>query len=163
MQKMLSRLSIATALLVWPGVLAAHHSLAQFDRETAVWVTGTVIRFDRVNPHSLIFVEQTGTGGHVEQWAVDGPAPNALARNGVTQEFLKAGDVITVCGSAMKPEFERARLALGPGSSISGRPLSGHLLVTPDGKRRVWSDYGALEKCLKPGEDKEQLRRDSFR
>jgi len=40
---------------------------------------------------------------------------------------------------------------------------SGHLLVMPDGKRRFWSDYGVLEKCLNPGENKETLREEAFR
>jgi hypothetical protein len=30
--------------------------------------------------------------------------------------------------------------------------MNGHLLVMPDGKRRFWSDYGLLDKCLNPGE-----------
>jgi hypothetical protein len=152
---------VAVALLAWPGALAAHHSLVQFDRTTPVWVKGTVVRFDRVNPHSLIFIDQTSADGQIQRWAVDGPAPNALARMGVAEDVLKAGDVIEICGSVMKEEFERARQKSST-SFISGRPISGHLLVMPDGRRRVWSDYGVLEKCLNPGEDKEQLRRESF-
>lgn len=50
----------------------------------------------------------------------------------------------------------KAERAVGPA------PLSGHLLVMPNGQRRFWSDYGVLDKCLNPGEDKETLRREAF-
>jgi hypothetical protein len=32
----------------------------------------------------------------------------------------------------------------------------------PNGKRRYWSDYGVLEKCLNPGESAETLRREAL-
>jgi hypothetical protein len=32
----------------------------------------------------------------------------------------------------------------------------------PNGKRRFWSDYGVLEKCLLPGETVQQLRDEAF-
>jgi hypothetical protein len=141
----------AIAALAWPGVLFAHHSLVQFDTAAPVLVKGTVVRFDRVNPHSRILVDQVGEDGHRQRWAVDGPAPNALARMGIGEDFLKPGDVIEVCGFVTKEQ-----------SVWSTRPISGHLLVMPDGRRRFWSDYGVLEKCLKPGENKETLREEAL-
>lgn len=144
----------AIAILAWPGVLAAHHSLVQFDTTAPVWVKGTVVRFDRVNPHSRILLDAAAADGSVQRWAVDGPQPNALARMAIGEDFLKAGDVIEVCGFVQKAAFT---------SDAATRPISGHLLVMPDGRRRFWSDYGVLEKCLKPGETKETLREDSFK
>lgn len=141
----------AIAVLAWTGTLAAHHSLARFNTTTPLWVKGMVVRFDRVNPHSRILLDQTKEDGHLQRWAVDGPAPNALARMGIGEDFLKAGDVIEFCGFVTKEDG---------GSWI--RPISGHLLVMPDGKRRFWSDYGVLEKCLNPGENKETLREEAF-
>jgi hypothetical protein len=125
-------------------------------------VAGTVVRFDRVNPHSLIFIDQRTEDGQTQRWVIDGPAPNQLARMGIPEDFLKAGDAIEVCGSVLKEEFERARQTASSPVYGSARPISGHLLVMPNGKRRVWSDYGVLEKCLKPGEDRETLRRETF-
>src|SRR4029450_5980758 len=94
--------TLAIAVLAWPLVVAAHHSLVQFDTTTPLWVKGTVVRFDRVNPHSRIFLDQTKEDGQTQRWAVDGPAPNALARMGLGEDFLKAGDVLEVCGFALK-------------------------------------------------------------
>jgi len=160
MKKVMRALAVAIAMLVWPGAMAAHHSLVQFDTAKPVWVKGTVVRFERVNPHSLIFIDETTADGRTQRWAVDGPGPNPLARIGVPLDVFKAGDVIEVCGSVMKPEYERARES-GSTSSLSARPITGHLLVMPDGKRRIWSGYGVLEKCLNPGEDIASLRRES--
>jgi hypothetical protein len=144
------------------GSLAAHHSLARFDTTTPVWVKGTVVRFERVNPHSRIFVDAR-EHGHVQQWVVDGPGPSALSRMGLGDDFLKAGDVIEVCGFVLKEDAaseDVPKLPAAPG--VPGRLLNGHLVVTPDGRRRFWSDYGQFEKCLNPGETKETFRQSAF-
>ena len=154
---------VAVAVLALPGALTAHHSLVRFDTTTAVWVKGAIVRFDRINPHARFLLDQTQEGGRTQRWVVDGPAPNSLARMGIGPDFLKAGDVIEVCGFPLKEESE-SQAALPQSSStpnaLSGRAFSGHLLVMPDGTRRFWSDYGVLEKCLNPGESRESLLRE---
>src|SRR5262245_4626986 len=102
---------IAVSLLAWPGALAAHHSLVQFDTTTPVWLKGTVVRFERVNPHSRILLDQQMEDGRVQRWAVDGPGPNPLARMGIDENFLKAGDAIEVCGFVLKEGALQAPLA----------------------------------------------------
>ena len=161
--------AIAVLMLASVGSLAAHHSLARFDTTTPVHVKGTVVRFERVNPHSVIFLDQTREDGEIQRWAVDGPGPTQLARMGIDADFLKAGDTIEVCGFVMKEGIPSQRTlptlaGVSPNSSpanMTGRVMNGHLLVMPDGKRRVWSDYGQLEKCLNPGE-KNTSRQDTF-
>jgi hypothetical protein len=144
---------VAVAVLALPGALAAHHSLARFDTTMPLWVKGTVVRFDRINPHVRFHLDQTREDGQMQRWVVDGPATNSLDRMGIGPDFLKAGDVVEVCGFALKEENT---------DPSSDRALSGHLLVMPNGKRRFWSDYGVLEKCLNPGETAENLRREAF-
>ena len=160
MARVMTAWAAAIVALAWPGALAAHHSLARFDTSTPVWVKGTVIRFDRISPHARIHIEQKD-GGKTQRWSVDGPAPNALSRMGIGEDFLKMGDVVEVCGFPLKAEFE-AQPAAAPAAAnttpLLGRAFSGHLLVMPNGKRRFWSDYGVLEKCLLPGETVQQLR-----
>jgi uncharacterized protein DUF6152 len=166
MKKMRATLA-AIAVLASAGSLAAHHSLAQFDTATPVRVKGRVVSFERVNPHSIIFLDQTTQDGQIQRWAVDGPGPNQLDRMGVEKDILKAGDVIEVCGFVTKEGISSQR-TLQKSASVSlnsstpnmaGRALNGHLLVMPDGKRRFWSDYGHLEKCLNPGETRDSLIR----
>lgn len=163
MVRVMAAWAAAIVALSWPGALGAHHSLARFDTTTPVWVKGSVIRFDRISPHARIHIEQKD-GGQTQRWSIDGPAPNALSRMGIGEDFLKVGDVVEVCGFPLKAEFEaQATAAVSANPTVAlGRAFSGHLLVMPNGKRRFWSDYGVLEKCLLPGESVQQLRDDAL-
>src|SRR5688572_29447820 len=142
MKKVMAAWAAAIVALAWPGPLTAHHSLARFDTTSPVWMKGTVIRFDRVAPHARIHIEQKN-GGKTQRWSIDGPAPNALNRMGIGEDFLKVGDEVEVCGFPLKSEFEAqsaAALSANPNLPL-GRAFSGHVLVMPNGKRRFWSDY----------------------
>lgn len=131
----------------------AHHSLASFDVSTPLWIKGTVVRFDRVNPHSVIVVDEKLPDGQLRRWAVDGPSTVQLERKGLAQEFLTTGEVIEFCGFALK-----AGVASQPPPSTPGEVMNGILLVTSDGKKRVWSDYGQLQKCVSPEEQGSLIR-----
>lgn len=145
-------LGAAVAVLAWSGSLAAHHSLARFDTTTPVWVTGTVIRIERINPHSLIVIDQPRSNQPAQRWVIDGPSPNVLARMRLADDFVMPGEVLTVCGFVLKDDP----------ATDSARQISGHLLVLPSGKRQFWSDYGVFQKCLKPGEETDTYRREAF-
>lgn len=144
----------------------AHHSLASFDVSTPLWIKGTVVRFERVNPHSLIFMDEKMPDGQVRRWAVDGPSVVQLERKGLDHEFLAAGQVIEVCGFTLKagvasqrtfPKTDEASAAPSE-PSITGQVLNGTVVITPDGKKRVWSDYGQLQKCVSPEEQGSLIR-----
>jgi Family of unknown function (DUF6152) len=82
----------------------AHHSFAAvFDMSgTLVKVTGTVTRFDFVNPHGFVYLDVKEPSGTVAKWKFEVTNPNALLRLGWTKETLKAGDVVTVEGPRAK-------------------------------------------------------------
>jgi hypothetical protein len=143
---------VAVAVLAWSGALAAHHSLARFDTTTPVWVTGTVIRIERINPHSLIVIDQPRSHQPAQRWVIDGPSPNVLARMRLADDFVMPGEVLTVCGFVLKDDA----------ATDSARQISGHLLVLPNGKRQFWSDYGVFQKCLTPGEETDTYRREAL-
>ena len=145
-------LCAAVAVLASSGSLAAHHSLARFDTTTPVWITGTVIRIERINPHSLIVIDQSRSHQPAQRWVIDGPSPNVLARMRLADDFVMPGEVLTVCGFVLKDET----------TTDSARQISGHLLVLPNGKRQFWSDYGVFQKCLTPGEESDTYRREAF-
>ena len=139
-------------LLASTGSLVAHHSLAQFDTTKPVRVKGAIVRFQRMNPHSILFVDQKGAGGRTERWALEGPGIPHLTRLGVTDETFKAGDIIEACGYVLKEGLDPVRTistepislslkAITP-KSMSGRLLTPEFLVMPDGQQRPWSDYG---------------------
>ena len=82
----------------------AHHSFAAvFDMQGApVKVTGTVTRFDFVNPHGFVYLDVKDDTGNVTKWKFEVTNPNALLRLGWTKETLKAGDVVIVEGPRAK-------------------------------------------------------------
>jgi hypothetical protein len=157
--------SIATwatiAVLVSAGSVAAHHSLVQFDTTTPLTLKGTVVLFERINPHSIVFMDQKTGRGSIQRWAVTGPQVNVLDRMRVGKDFLKAGDLIEVCGFILKEGIQSQGKATG--WSMEGRVFNGHTLLMPNGKKWFWSDYGQLDKCLGQGETRESLiRRKEF-
>lgn len=138
-------------VLVLSGPLSAHHSVGVFDTGTPVWVKGSVVRVDSINPHAVIYLEQEREDGQVLRWAVESSPPvPTLQRRGFTKDTLKAGDIIEACGYAPKKKFT---------SSIKtrhkywldhpDRVITGRLLLLPDGPDLHWSHYGPLEKCMR--------------
>jgi hypothetical protein len=146
-------------VIVTAGSLAAHHSLAQFDTTTAVTVTGTIIRFELINPHSVIFVDQKLADGHIQRWAVDGPAARQLSDRGINKDSVKVGEVIEVCGYVTKEGVESQRtintepislsLKATTPKSMTGKIMNAEMVVMADGKKQTWSDYGQ-HLCLGP-------------
>jgi len=116
--------------------LVAHHSLAQFDTTTGVTLKGTVVRFERVNPHSLLYIDVKGTDGETQSWIIDGPNVTQLSRMGFSIDTLKAGNAVEACGYLLKDGRDR-------------HFLTGELLTLPNGRKEKWLDYGH-HKCLGP-------------
>jgi hypothetical protein len=78
---------------------AAHHSFAaEFDINQPIQLTGTVIRMEFTNPHSWIYLRVTTESGEVQEWAIEGGAPNALIRRGWNRDSLPEGTEVTVLG-----------------------------------------------------------------
>jgi len=70
---------------------AAHHSVARFDRSNPIAVTGTVKQFIWSNPHTWIYVMVPNGKGGTDEWDLEGPAVNGLARGGWKIDTLKPG------------------------------------------------------------------------
>ena len=88
-----------TALPLW-----AHHSFAaEFDVDRPVKLSGTVVRWELVNPHSWIHLDVKGV-----EWMVEAGSPNALLRLGFTKNSLPAGTEIVVQGFQAKDGENRA-------------------------------------------------------
>lgn len=127
-------------LLVMAGALDAHHSIIMFDVETLVRVEGVIVRFDPVNPHSYLIVEETARGGPVQRWALEGPSGVQLERRGFNAGMFKVGETIAACGFVLKTENRGSR-------SVDGRVLLATTLRLADGQGRIWSDYGQAHRC----------------
>jgi hypothetical protein len=120
-----------------------------FDISAPVWVKGTVVRHDAVNPHTIIVLDETTADGQVRRWSVEGPSLQKLTRMGVGPDFIETGDVLEICGFPPKPQFSSQR----PSPDSPGYPAQvfhGHVLVLPDGQMSIWGSYGKLENCIRP-------------
>jgi hypothetical protein len=130
------------------GSARAHHSLANYDTTQAVRIKGTVVEFHRINPHSIVFLEQKLTDGPIRRWAVEGPSGFQLNRKGFPKDGLKPGDVVEVCGYAPKETIMWQIASPEAGAvSLAGRLINGETMVMPDGHEQSWGDYG-VHKCF---------------
>ena len=89
---------VAASLLALAGPLFAHHSLANYDRQHEVTLTGTVTEFLLKNPHAFIVFEVKEPDGAVVKWTAGSSSPMRLFRMGWKTTTLKPGDQITVTG-----------------------------------------------------------------
>ena len=100
----LAVLIAVVGLIVFSGPVFAHHSLANYDRESPITLTGTVTEFLLKNPHSQIVFEVKEADGTVVKWTAGSSSPMRLFRMGWKTTTLKPGDQITVTGGRHKGE-----------------------------------------------------------
>jgi len=146
----MAKLAATIAALICVSSLRAHHSISMIDTSTPIWVKGTVVHYEIVNPHTMIALEERMGDGQVKRWTVEGPIVSRIQRMGVDENFLKDGDVIEVCGFA--PKAVLARQGSYEPDGVSVPFVHGHMLVMPDGEMSPWGPYGKLENCVRPGD-----------
>ena len=140
----MKRRAIAFAALACTSALQAHHSMSMFDVSTPIWVQGTVVRYEHRDPHVIVTLDQKTADGEVRRLIVEGPNLLRIKRMGVGPDFLKVGDVIQICGFPFKKAFDESA-ALRPA-------IHAHMLVMPDGNRRLFGAYGKLDNCVREGD-----------
>jgi hypothetical protein len=76
------------------SVSHAHHSIAAFDRNNPVSLSGTVKEFKYTNPHTWIYIMVPDGKGGEQQWELEGGSVNMVVRQGWTKDTLKAGQKV---------------------------------------------------------------------
>jgi hypothetical protein len=128
--------------VAWVSPLGAHHSESMFE-PLPQWINGRIVEFARINPHSVITLEETTASGASRRWAIEGPDPARLDRRGLGPDFLVAGDEVSFCTFPLKQEFA-SRNAQAPPF------VHGKVIIMPDGTMEIWGSYGMLTNCVGP-------------
>ena len=122
--------ALGLAMLVATAVateVLAHHSQSQFEPEKTLTIQGTLTRLSWRNPHTLFLLNGrlvSGSDGE-QEWAVEGPSPNQIARAGWGAAVSKVGDKVTFTGRPRrdgKPELLLLSVTLADGKTISFIP-----------------------------------------
>jgi hypothetical protein len=100
-------LGVAVFALLVSLPLSAHHSFSsEYDSSKVVTLSGKMVNFEWVNPHSWIHVEVTNPDGTKTIWKGETPPVNVLYRNGWTkplvEDMVKKGEMVTLRGIAAK-------------------------------------------------------------
>jgi hypothetical protein len=107
--------------------LAAHHSMAGFDRKNPVTLTGTVKTFSWQNPHCYIEIEVPGKDGTVKTWNVEMTAPGYLARAGWKKTVVQAGDKVSIVAAPLlsgEPGALFVSVTLSDGTTLTERTVT---------------------------------------
>jgi len=88
----------AFAAITMPA-LGHHSEAAEFNPDTPVKVTGTIVRVEWLNPHVWFYVDVKDEKGTVTTWGFAGAPPGSLMRRGITKDVLKIGSVVNVTGA----------------------------------------------------------------
>ena len=139
---------LAASVLLFPGVVIAHHNAAShYLLDQKITVTGVVTNFRLINPHARIYFDVTDENGDTQAWLGEGNASSVLRRRGWFDDTLKPGDVITVTGSPPRD---------------GGNKIDWELIVLEDGTelRGGNTKAGELEKQLRELDERREPQDD---
>ena len=127
----LSRVGLATAMLLSALEVSAHHSAAvayHVDRE--ITATGVITEVKWENPHTWIYMDAKSDTGTPTKWSFETTVPYQLYRRGVTPAVLKPGMQVTVTAhparDASRNAGELVALITAEGNTLIGRTGRGN-------------------------------------
>lgn len=135
--KKYGRIRLAFSLCLLAGgatSVYAHHSQAAFDIDKKVSVEGTITQVNWANPHSLFFMEVKQPDGSVQKWALEGPSPTALTKEGWSKESISVGAKITATGNPSRSG--RPMMLLKEVTTAEGKHLATGVTGNYDPSRR---------------------------
>ncbi len=124
------RLTIRTAVTAGLVCLAlvsaqAHHANSAYDRSQSVTVTGTVTRWQFINPHAGLWFDVADESGNVVEWSAEFQGTLDLYRHfSWNKDTFKPGDTITITGDPARdgsPNLAARIVEFADGSEVDVR------------------------------------------
>jgi hypothetical protein len=113
-----------SATILFAASAFAHHTRAHFDRSQRVTVTGKVVEYHLVNPHSWLYMDSMSPEGKVLKWAFEtNGSVNQLVRQRWTADVMKPGETVTATFNPLKDGSSGGLLVtvqLADGTVLSG-------------------------------------------
>lgn len=121
----LSRFLACVVLIAGAPFASAHHSVAMYDNDHLIELTGTVTKVEWTSPHVFIYFTTVNAAGATVEWSVELDPPVLLRRYGWRQATVQVGNKVKFTGAP----------------ALSGAPLMrGAIAELSDGTElRVWS------------------------
>lgn len=97
-------------LISIPTTSYAHHSASNIDQNSEIVIEGEIVRYEWINPHVYIWVEQRVNNSELVTWEIEGQPPAVLRRLGWSKDTLKVGDHVVINGNPGRNPEERIAL-----------------------------------------------------
>ena len=97
--------TVAAMLMLGGSPATAHHSAVQFDFTKSVAVTGTVKKFEAINPHMRLVLHVKDAKGE-RDIEFEGHSTNNMYRAGYRDKMIQVGDEVTVFVAPLKDGSE---------------------------------------------------------
>ena len=102
---------VASALGIAAAAQAHHSFTATYFEDRTIEIEGKLLQFMFRNPHSFVHVEAPDDEGNLQRWAVEWGGAGQLSGQGVTNQTLRPGDVVTITGNPGRdPKDHRVRM-----------------------------------------------------
>ena len=99
------KISLPIVALIASSVSLAHHANSAYDRSNTVSVTGTVTRWQFINPHCGIWLDVAQDDGSTVEWAGEFQSVQDLYRFfGWNKDTFQPGDEVTIIGNPDRRE-----------------------------------------------------------
>jgi len=95
MKRIILPVLVASLFGVATAPVFADIAFVMFDKHKELTLTGTVKKFENVNPHAQIVLAVPEKGGKSTDWLIQTESPIILEKRGIDDSTLSEGEIIT--------------------------------------------------------------------